>query len=168
MRRQARRLQACLGDAGSAAGTLLSERLASSGLASASGTAAGAAFATAAQGLQRGDARALRAAARAYATLVRQQGGQAGAVVAGAGTGAAALRRTLQARALLLACCVRPREAWNSAQGAVLCSPRRRPASRICAAASDSVHAGAQAEYGLLARRGFCTEPPPKGASLLP
>ena len=26
----------------------------------------------------------------------------------------------------------------------------------------------AQAEYGLLARRGFCTEPPPKGACLLP
>ena len=103
MRRQARRLQACLGDAGSAAGTLLSERLASSGLASASGAAAGAAFASAAQGLQRGDRRALRAAARAYATLVRQQGGQAGAVVAGVGTGAAGLRRTLQARALLWA-----------------------------------------------------------------
>lgn len=111
MRRQARRLQACLGDAGSAAGTLLSERLASSGLASASGTAAGAVFATATQGLQRGDRRALRAAVRAYATLVRQQGGQAGAVVAGAGTGAAGLRRTLQARALLSGCsasCARP------------------------------------------------------------
>ena len=100
MRRQARRLQACLGDAGSAAGTLLSERLASSGLACASGTT-GAGFATAAQGLQRGDRRALRAAARAYATLVRQQGGQAGAVVAGTGTGAVGLRRTLQARVLL-------------------------------------------------------------------
>ena len=101
MRRQARRLQACLGDAGSAAGTLLSERLASSGLASASGAAAGAVFANAAQGLQRGDRRALRAAVRAYATLVRQQGGQAGATVAGAGPGAAGLRRTLQVRALL-------------------------------------------------------------------
>ncbi len=92
MRRQALRLQACLGDAATTAGALLSERLASSSLASVSGCVASA---CAVQGLPRGDVRALRAAARAYTTLVRQQGSQAGAA-ASSGSGVAAVRRALQ------------------------------------------------------------------------